>query len=101
MVGTSPLVCREFVETDDYARSRADLIKQTGLTIEQIDDRVSALEWALARGDNDEEGSVVPVPNRDIWVAVLPVGIPPLRLYLRPCRSTEHRCEWLWIEEIP
>jgi hypothetical protein len=99
MVGTSPLVCREFVETDDYMRSRADLIEQTGLTIQQVDDRVEALEWALARGDNEEEGTVEPIPGRNIWVAVIPRGIPPLRLYLRPCQETKYRCEWLWIEE--
>jgi hypothetical protein len=99
MVGTSPLVCLEFVETDDYMRSRADLIEQTGLTIQEVDDRVEALEWALARGDNDADATVEPIPDRNIWVAVIPRGIPPLRLYLRPCSITKHRCEWLWIEE--
>ena len=69
------------------------------MTFEQLDDRISALEWALARGDNEEEAIVRPVPGLSIWVAVIPRGVPPLRLYLRPCDRTEHRCEWLWIEE--
>jgi hypothetical protein len=99
MAGTSLLVCREFVESDDFMRSRADLLEETGLTIQQLDDRLEAVEWALARGDNDEEAWVRPVPGRRIWVAVIPRGIPPLRLYLRPCDSVEHKCEWLWIEE--
>ena len=99
MAGTSPLVCREFVETDDFTRSRDELLEETGLTIQQVDDRVEALEWALSRGDNDDEGFVRPVPGRSIWAAVIPRGMPPLLLYLRPCRSVEHKCEWLWIEE--
>jgi hypothetical protein len=99
MVGIRTLVCREFVETDDYAKSRAELLERTGLTIQDLDDRLEALEWALARGDTEDEISVQPVPGRTIWVAVIPRGYPPLRVYLRPCTETEHRCEWLWIEE--
>jgi hypothetical protein len=99
MVGTRALVCREFVETDDFARSRAELLEQTGLTIRELDDRLEALEWALARGDNDDEVLVQRIPARSIWVAVVSRGFPPLRVYLRPCSETEYRCEWLWIEE--
>lgn len=72
-------------------------MEETGLTIREIDDRLEALEWALTRGDN-EDPAVRPVPGRNIWAAVIPRGIPPLRLYLRPC-SADHKCEWLWIEE--
>jgi hypothetical protein len=38
MAGTRDLVCREKVETDDYARSRAELLERTGLTIRDLDD---------------------------------------------------------------
>src|SRR5271156_5567687 len=50
MVGTRALVCREFVETDDFARSRAELPEQTGLTIRELDDRMEALggPWLAA-----------------------------------------------------
>lgn len=99
MAGTSPLVCREFVDGKGYVESRADLMRETGLTIEEIDDRVEALEWALSRGDNDEEGFVRPLASGKTWVAVIPRGIPPLRLFLRPCDGIEYKCEWLWIEE--
>jgi hypothetical protein len=99
MAGISPLVCREFVETEGFVQSREVLLRDTGLTMQQVDDRVEALEWALARGDIDEEGALRPVPGLNIWAAVLPRGIPPLRLYLKPCGSVEHKCEWLWIEE--
>lgn len=99
MAGIKPLLCREFVETDEFIQSRADLLEETGLTIQQLDDRIEALEWALARGDDDDEPVIRQVPGRGIWAAVIPRGIPPLRLYLRPCESIENRCEWLWIEE--
>lgn len=80
-------------------RSRADLLEETGMTLQQLDDRIEALEWALARGDRDDDAGVRPIPGRSIWAAVIPRGIPPLRLYLRPCDSVKHKCEWLWIEE--
>jgi hypothetical protein len=99
MAGTSPLVCRGFVESDAFVRSRAKLMEETGMTVQEVDDRVEALVWALARGDNETEDSAVQqVPGRNMWAAELPRGVPPLRLYLRP-RSAEHECEWLWIEE--
>lgn len=100
MAGTKPLVCREFVEAESFERTRAELMQATGLTPRQVDDRVEALEWALARGDNEEDPAVEPVPDSSTWAAVIPGGVPPLRLYLRPC-SAEYKCEWLWIEEIP
>ena len=55
MAGTSSPVCREFVETEDFVRSRAELLGASGLTIQQIDDRVEALVWALSRGEVDED----------------------------------------------
>jgi len=79
-------------------------MQETGLTPREIDDRVEALVWALARfGGREAEGeeaeiSVRQIPNRQLWVAVIPRGIPPLRLYLRPRPEVAGVCEWLWIE---
>jgi hypothetical protein len=99
MAGTKPLVCREFVEGEYFARTRAKLMQETGMTVEDVDRRIEAVVWALARGDTEDDAAFVQrVPGRSIWAAELSRGIPPLRLYLRPC-SEQYKCEWLWIEE--
>ena len=73
-------------------------MEETGMTVQDVDDRLEALVWALARGDDEAEDAAVQVPGRSMWAAELPRGVPPLRVYLRP-RSAKHECEWLWIEE--
>ncbi len=91
MGGTSGLVCRGFIETETYSKSRQLL----ELSDRQIDDRLEALIWALTR-DPDEASRV---GSRNLWVAVTPGGIPPLRIYLRPRAAVPGECELLWIEE--
>lgn len=58
MGGTRPLTCAGFVESPTFEKSKYDLIGETGLTSRQIDNRLEALVWALARvGDENEAGS--------------------------------------------
>lgn len=101
------LTCRGFVEAESYEQSKAELMQETGMTPCEIDDRVEALVWALARFEGKDaereavEITVQQVPNRQLWVAVIPRGIPPLRLYLRPRPDAPGECEWLWIERKP
>ena len=96
MVGTRPLVCRGFEESDIFMQARADLMEALGLSIRDIDERVEALEWALVR---DVEAVAEQVPGLNLWVAVTPRGLPPLRLYVKPHSSDNAKCVWLWIEE--
>jgi hypothetical protein len=109
MAGIRPnlLVCKGFIEAESFERSKAELMQETGLTPREVDDRVEAVVWALARvegADAEREAAeitVQPVPNRNLWAAVIPRGIPPLRLYLRPRSDVAGECEWLWIERRP
>jgi hypothetical protein len=99
MAGLSgELRCEGFIESRTFERSKAELKRSTGLTDRQIDDRLEGLAWALLR-----EPSAVSerVRNLDLWVAVTTVGIPLLRVYIRPRGGTASECEWVWIEEAP
>jgi hypothetical protein len=101
MVGPSPpppLVCRGFIETETFEQSKADLRRLHGLTDRDVDDRLEALIWALARGGDPALVQRIPT-RRSLWVAVTPGGIPPLRIYLRPSDDAEGECDLLWIEE--
>lgn len=98
MAGTSQLVCRGFVETEGFRRSKADLLKAHGLTEHELDDRLEALIWGLAHGGDPALAQQVPT-RRNLWVATTPRGIPPLRVFLRPRAEVEGECELLWIEE--
>lgn len=101
MGGTSPpsgeLACRGFIDTDGFERSKAELQALHGLTDREIDDRLEALLWALARGG--DPALVQRIPERNLWVAVTPRGIPPLRIFLRSRADVQEECELLWIEE--
>lgn len=89
MAGTSQLVCRGFIETPTFEKSKAHLQELHGLTDREVDNRIEALIWALARGGDPALAQRIPT-RRNLWVAVTPGGIPPLRIYLRPratCRK--------------
>lgn len=102
MVGTKPLVCTGFIEADSFTWSKGELMRETGMTDHEVDDRLEALVWALLRGaEDDDEIAVSKVPNRHLWVAPIPRGIPPLRVYLRPRSDVAGECEWMWIERRP
>jgi hypothetical protein len=64
MDGIRRFVCSAFIETETYAQSR-NLLGH--LTDEEIDDRLSALLWALGR---DPEHVAARVGQRNLWVAV-------------------------------
>jgi hypothetical protein len=98
MAGNSPLVCKELSETDLFERSKADLQTLFGLTVAQIDDRLEAFVWALARGGDPSLVQRI-ATRKNLWVTVIPEGIPPLRIYLRPRPNVPDECELLWIEE--
>ena len=61
-----------------------------------IDDRLAALQWALRR---QAEPTATRIPGLDLWVAVIPRGIPPLAVFLRPRPGVATECELVWIEE--
>lgn len=94
MAGTS-LLCNGFVESESFERSKADLKAETGLTDEEIDDRLEALVWALHR---DAEEVTERIPGLNLWVAIVEGGLPELRVYLRPREDSPEEAEWLWIE---
>ena len=99
MAGLSgELRCEGFIESSEFERSKDELKHSTGLTDYQIDARLEGLVWALLR-----ESSAVSERVRDLnlWVAVTTVGIPLLRVYIRPRAGTASECEWVWIEERP
>lgn len=100
MAGTSPrLSCNGFIEADSFTWSKGELMRETGMTEHEVDDRLEALVWALLRGEDDDGEPVVrKIPNRNLWAAVLPRGIPPLRIYIRPRLDVAGECEWMWIE---
>lgn len=100
MGGISPLLCKGFIESPSFEQSKGELMAETGLSPREIDDRLEALVWALSRGeDEDETGAyLAQVPGRNLWVAVIPRGVPPLHVYLRPRPDGAGECEWLWIE---
>jgi hypothetical protein len=99
MAGTSHsrlLLCEGFIETSGFEQSKQDLKAQFGLTDYDLDDRLSALTWSIVRDANTNTRRI---PDRNLWVAVTPGGIPPLRIYLRPRPEVASECELLWIEE--
>lgn len=98
MGGIRPLTCAGFVESSPFEKSKYDLMGETGLTARQIDTRLEALVWALARVGDEDEAVVTQVPGLNLWVAAIPRGIPPLHVYLRPRPDAPEQCEWLWIE---
>lgn len=99
MAGLSgELRCEGFIEADGFEKSKDELKQATGLTDRQIDDRLDALVWALLRKPS---AVATRVRNLNLWVAVTPVGIPQLHVYLRPRPGTGCECEWVFIEERP
>jgi len=97
MAGTSSeLRCAGFIASDTFERSKEDLKRSANLTDRQVDDRLDALEWALRR---DPDVTATRVRNLSLWTAVTPVGIPPLRIYLRPRPDVPSECELMWVEE--
>lgn len=100
MAGTSQaILCRGFSDTEGFEQSKEALKLVHGLTDREIDDRLRALTWGLARGG--DPALVQRVPGRNLWVAVTPGGIPPLRVYFRPRADVPTECDLLWIEEKP
>jgi hypothetical protein len=97
MAGISPPICRGFTETETFTRSKADLQELYGLSDEQVEDRVEAVQWGLVRGGDPALVQRVPT-RRNLWVAVTPGGIPPVRIYFRPT-DISGECDLLWIEE--
>src|SRR5437879_1440011 len=96
MAGTSGLVCRGFLETKTFAEAKAAFQTAFGLGDEAMENRLSALQWALLR---DPSSVSERVGNRNLWVAVAPQGLPPFRVYLRPRADVANECELLWIED--
>lgn len=96
MAGTSPLLCQGFIESEGFERSKKDLKSFYGLTDRDLDDRLDALLWALRRG---AELQARQIPGRNLWVAAIPRGIPPLRIFIRPRSGVPTECELVWIEE--
>jgi hypothetical protein len=97
MAGASgDLRCEGFIETSEFARSKGELKRDTGLTDRQIDFRLEGLLWALRR-----DASLVAerIPNRNLWVAATNRGVPLLRIFLRPRVNAPTESELLWIEE--
>jgi hypothetical protein len=96
MAGTSQLLlCDGFIESEGFERSKRDLIALSGLTDEQIDDRLEALTWEIRRDASTNTRQI----RDNLWVAVIPRGIPPLRIFLCPRPGAQAECELLWIEE--
>jgi hypothetical protein len=96
MAGTSRLLfCEGFIESESFERSKEDLKALSGLTDEQIDDRLEALLWEIRRDTSANTRRI----RDNLWVAVIPRGIPPLRIYLCPRPGARAECELLWIEE--
>lgn len=100
MGGARPLACKGFVESRSFEKSKHDLMIETGMTARQVDNRLEALVWALSHtdGEDDSDAVVTQVAGRNLWVAVIPRGIPPLHVYLRRRAEGDEECEWLWIE---
>lgn len=99
MAGTSHsqlLLCEGFVESDGFEESKRDLMAFYDLTDRDVDDRLQALTWNIVR---DASTNTQRIPGRNLWVAVTPGGIPPLRIFLRPRPGVASECELLWIEE--
>jgi len=96
MAGTSQLLlCDGFIESKGFEKSKRDLIALSGLTDEQIDDRLEALTWEIRRDASTNTRQI----RDNLWVAVIPRGIPPLRIFLCPRSGAQAECELLWIEE--
>jgi hypothetical protein len=99
MAGTSHsqlLLCEGFIETAGFEESKRHLMALFELTDRDVDDRIQALTWSIAR---DATTNTERIPGRSLWVAVTPAGIPPLRIFLRPRAGVAAECELLWIEE--
>ena len=71
--------------------SKEDLVVQSGLSYADIDDRVASLQWALRR---QAEPTAQRVQNLNLWVATIPQGIPPLRVFLRPGPACRPSASW-------
>src|SRR4051794_19952139 len=101
MAGTSRLRCGGFFYGTTPPGSiellRSELAER-GETISDgdIEDRLEAMQWALNRGDTE---NVSPVGTRRLWVYVIRLGYPPLRVFLRPRPEVPDECEILWLEE--
>jgi hypothetical protein len=97
MAGTS-LLCNAFIESESFEQSKAELKAETGLTDQEIDDRLEAVVWALRR--NTQE-TAEQIPGLNLWVVVTERGLPELRIYLRPRDGMPEEAEWMWIERRP
>lgn len=97
MAGTS-LLCNAFIESESFEQSKAELKAETGLTDQEIDDRLEAVVWALRR---DAQETAEQIPGLNLWVVVTERGLPELRIYLRPRDGMPEEAEWLWIERRP
>ncbi len=102
MAGPNRLHCGGFTETEGFDRSleilRAELAARgESISDEQIDDRLGAILWSLAHGD---EGDIAEqLPGLRTWVAVLPGVYPFLRFFLTPREDVPDECCLLWVEE--
>lgn len=93
-----PLIFNGFLETDTFEWSKADLQKLFGLSDRAVDDRLEALMWSLHRNPT---ANCERVSERNLWVAVTPGGVPPIRIYMRPHPTLIGEWDLLWIEERP
>jgi hypothetical protein len=67
MAGLSgALRCEGFIESREFERSKDELKARTGLTDQQIDDRLEGLVWALLR---QPSAVAEQVGSRNLWVA--------------------------------
>src|SRR5438067_894032 len=96
MAGSSALVCRGFLETETFSEAKAEFQEAFGLDDKAMEDRLSALQWALLRNPSPISELV---GSRNLWVAVAPEGLPSFRVYLRPSAGVPNECDLLWIEE--
>lgn len=98
MAGTKPLVCRGFLETDTFEKSRERLKELLEWTDRDLDDRLEALIWAFQRDTDPGEAPLTKrVPNRNLWVAR--TDHPYLRVYLKPRAEIDGECYLMWVEE--
>jgi hypothetical protein len=74
-------------------------MRTLGLSVRQVDDRLSSLLWAL-RLNAEETADRIPT-RENLWVAVTKEEPPLFRVYLRSREDVPDECELLWIEERP
>jgi|SRR6266487_1313859 len=98
MAGTSALVCRGFIETETFTKSKERLKLVLEWTDRDIEERIEALQWAFQHDPLPDDAPLTrKVKGRNLWVAR--TDHPYLRVYMRPRPEVENECELLWIEE--